>query len=702
MLSIGAYVRLSPTNEEKVCSETGSLVSHPKRLEEYVTNRNRLGKGIWGQIYDFYVDKDCSGKDTNRPELQRLLRDGARGKVNVVLVTELSRLSRNTMDFLRIWQFFQKQHIEFISLREQFDTTTAAGRMMLLNMVNFAQFEREQTIERIRANNRARAKEGLASASQKHVLGYDPHPRESSNLVPNPKEAAQVKAIFEIFLQKGTLETATEEVNRRGMRTKEYISKTGNKKGGKHFTVNSLLQILKNRVYLGEREINKKNRFKDQSTLPPSEGYEVVNARWEPILSLELFLEVKKRLAENYRFIKNNQANPKLFPYVLTGIVRCAKCGENLAGRSAKGKGGHYHYYSHRPRRREENRSACPVKRVQAEKLEKAVRSRLIELAKDEGLVQFLVEEANIRAKERSPETQQLLKATRADLVAVTAKSDALLDRLAELPKGHAAQGIYEKLEELGKRKQELQTNIRDLEAKIKRGGELIDATKVFSLLKVVGSGFSRLTSDEQRRILKEVVQQIVIHPTHLALHYFVGYTTIDDGSENNKPRNRSLAARGLSEGVLSGADYSSDELSQLIDIVELQANASLAPEIVTALYHGQNLSSNQIAKGLGCAKSTVQSALEREGISSRSRRKHATDSEANTYHAGQIPYGKKAVKGRIIDHVGEQRVIQTMKKLRAEGASFSAVAEFLNRKGMRTKQDKKWHHWTVARIFRR
>jgi len=419
MLAIGAYIRLSPTNEDQVSAETGSLSSHPKRLEEYVKSRNSHSEG-WGQIFDFYVDKDYSGKDTNRPELHRLLQDIVDGRVNAVLVTELARLSRNTLDFLRMWQVFEKYGVQFISLREQFDTTTAAGRMMLLNMVNFAQYEREQTVERIKANNRSRAHQGLASSAQRHVLGYDPHPTTTGSLVPNKKEAAQVKAIFEAFLEKGTLQSTAEELYKRGFRTKEYLTKTGNKKGGRRITFNSLFKILVNRAYIGEREFNKRNAAKRQEALQPGDRYEVVKAVWPAIIPRELFLEVQKKLEENNRLLKNSREDPVIYPYILTGLVRCGVCNENLAGRSAKGRGGHYHYYSHRPRRKGEPKAACSVKRVRAEKIEKAVVERLRLLAKDEDLVAKLVDDANQEARADAPEARELLQAVRADLKAVT------------------------------------------------------------------------------------------------------------------------------------------------------------------------------------------------------------------------------------------------------------------------------------------
>lgn len=699
MLSIGAYVRLSPTNEERVSSESGSLVSHPKRLEEYVESRNRLTKG-WGKICDFYVDKDFSGKDTNRPELQRLLRDIIRGEITAVLVTELSRLSRNTFDFLKIWQIFERHNVQFISLREQFDTTTAAGRMMLLNMVNFAQFEREQTIERIRANNRSRAKQGMAAASQKHVLGYDPHPEIPGSLVPSPNEAPQVKAIFETFLEKGSVQAAVEDLFARGFRTKEYTSKSGGKRGGKRITANSLMKILTNHVYLGEREINKRNRFKDQSALPAHERYEAGKAIWPAILSAQLFEEVEKRLRENFHFLRHALGDHTVYPYVLTGLAVCGDCGENLAGRSAKGRSGLYHYYSHRPRRREETKCSCPVKRVRVEKVEKAVIGRLQLLAKDEDLVRRLVVEANARAGKAGQDNRELLVAVQAELEAVSRKSETLLDRLSELPKGHAAQAIYQKLENLGERKTQLETRVAELKAGSKCG-RVIDATRVFSMIRMASKGFGQLPPEVQKVALRNIVAKVEVRRNQLVLVYHTDEAPLEGGPDD-KPRNRSLAARGLSVPSFGGVGDCSNKTAQLRDTIEFQALAVPEPEALSAAYVDQELSTRQVASALGCAKSTVQRAVTATGIAPRTRRKRAAEDQLGTYHVGQLPFGAKTVGTAIVKHVGEQRVIATMRKLRAEGASFGTIAQHLNERGVRTKNGMKWHHATVARVFRR
>ena len=156
-LRVAAYIRLSPTGEER---EEGSLVSHPQRIEDFVDWKNKQMGRKWGEITRWYIDKDQSGKDLNRPHFQRMCQDIEAGFVDVVIVTELSRLSRRVKDFCHVWDFLKENDIKFMSLKENFDTSTPMGELMLIQAISFAQFERETIVGRIKNGARARAERG--------------------------------------------------------------------------------------------------------------------------------------------------------------------------------------------------------------------------------------------------------------------------------------------------------------------------------------------------------------------------------------------------------------------------------------------------------------------------------------------------------------------------------------------------------------
>jgi DNA invertase Pin-like site-specific DNA recombinase len=155
---IGIYVRVSTEEQAQVAD--GSIESQQHRINGFIDIKKHQEKG-WGKVVETYIDDGYSAGSTNRPAYQRMIRDLKTGKINLILVTDLSRLSRNISDFCDLYKDLGKYKANFLSIKEQFDTSTPIGEMMVFNMVNLAQFERKQTSERVKANLLARSKRGL-------------------------------------------------------------------------------------------------------------------------------------------------------------------------------------------------------------------------------------------------------------------------------------------------------------------------------------------------------------------------------------------------------------------------------------------------------------------------------------------------------------------------------------------------------------
>ena len=137
---IALYIHCSTEEQGSKANPEGTIKNQEQRLRQEITIRNRANS--FGELVAVFIEDGLSAKDTNRPQLQRLLRAIENGEVNMVMVTEHSRLSRNMRDFASMWELFKGHKCSLISLRENFDTSTAAGEMMLYNMANLAQFER--------------------------------------------------------------------------------------------------------------------------------------------------------------------------------------------------------------------------------------------------------------------------------------------------------------------------------------------------------------------------------------------------------------------------------------------------------------------------------------------------------------------------------------------------------------------------------
>ena len=187
---IALYVRVS--TEEQAENPEGSIRNQEERLRQTVRHQQESGKSC--EIAGVFVDAGISAKNMNRPELQKLLKAIRQGDVNMIMVTELSRLSRSTKDFCEMWEFFQSVGYEFHSLREHFDTTNAAGELMLKSFANFAEFERRQTAERISASFKIRAERGLYNGGPV-AFGYRLSDTRGK-LDVHPDEAEAVKTAF--------------------------------------------------------------------------------------------------------------------------------------------------------------------------------------------------------------------------------------------------------------------------------------------------------------------------------------------------------------------------------------------------------------------------------------------------------------------------------------------------------------------------
>ncbi|RYZ93282.1 MAG: recombinase family protein, partial [Proteobacteria bacterium] len=200
-LRIGAYLRVSTDKQVQVFE--GSLDTQKYRMVDFVKSRNRESRG-WGDIIDFYIDEGISAQTTKRPQYQRLMADVRSGKVNLILVADISRLSRNVHDFSILLKELEKYNASYMSLKEQFDTTTPAGRLMTNMVVTMAQFEREQTSERVSINCNSRAVRGFVNGGRA-PLGFKRDDSRRGVLVVDENEAEQVRTIFRVFMEQGSV-----------------------------------------------------------------------------------------------------------------------------------------------------------------------------------------------------------------------------------------------------------------------------------------------------------------------------------------------------------------------------------------------------------------------------------------------------------------------------------------------------------------
>lgn len=520
--NIGLYIRVS--TEEQALRTEGSLDSQKHRLKSYVDIKN-MQQQNWGVVVDEYIDDGFSAKDTNRPALQKLIKDLKRGRINTVLVTDLSRLSRSIRDFCVLIDFFKETKTQFLSLKEQFDTTTAAGEMMLFNMINLAQFERRQISERVTLNFHSRAMRGLRNGGTT-ILGYKVDPANKSTLVINEEEVSLVEKVFRTYIEeRSTFATATK------LREDNVPFKGVN---GETWNTQTVKNILKNHSYIGMREVNKGNKSKDQRELKTFEQYQVVQASWPAIIDETTFNLVQSMLADNAKNERQRLKNAKARTFLFTGLAVCGECGRPLVGSTGHGQKRDIRYYIHRPI--EGKQVDCSIRRYRADEIESALENHLLRVINQAGYLDGIEKSvsASILSDKESVVTQKNSSAMALGQIDSDIKSLVRLQMQTdnmELQNLYSAQLI--ELQEQRKKERETLDRCELLLA------DIVDPKKFMNGLqeglKRLQMAWAKANPKMRKALLRVVVDKLIFKEGQAQ----VFYRQVNQDSGDGKPKNK-------------------------------------------------------------------------------------------------------------------------------------------------------------------
>ena len=356
------YTRKS--SEEGLEQSFNSLQAQREACEAYIKSQKHEG---WHALTTHYDDGGFSGGSMERPALQKLLDDIAAGKINAVVVYKVDRLTRSLMDFSKIIASFDAQNVSFVSVTQQFNTTSSMGRLTLNVLLSFAQFEREVTGERIRDKIAASKKKGMWMGGTV-PLGYDVH---NHLLTINQREADTVRTIFTQYLRLGCVSLLKKHLDEQGIVSKSRVSENGRTSGGVPFSRGALYQILGNEIYIG-RIPHKTQSYSGQH---------------DAIVPRELWDKVSSLLAANNR--GQRSSGKKVIPSLLTGLLY-DEHGNRYTPTHAVKDGKRYRYYTSQALIRKRGRPSGPG-RIAAGEIEDAVVQRLLQfLASPEELVRAL------------------------------------------------------------------------------------------------------------------------------------------------------------------------------------------------------------------------------------------------------------------------------------------------------------------------
>ncbi len=418
-LRCAIYTRKS--SEEGLEQSFNSLDAQREACVAYIQSQRHEGWKVLDAPYD---DGGYSGGTLERPGLKELLADIDAGGVDVVVVYKVDRLTRSLADFAKIVERFDARGVGFVSVTQQFNTSTSMGRLTLNVLLSFAQFERELTGERIRDKIAASKRKGMWMGGCV-PLGYD---HKDRRLIVNDAEAELVRNIFRRYVELGCVAKLKAELDSQGITSKVRLSASGQRTGGTPFSRGALYTVLKNRLYLGQI----------------AHRGQVHAGEHDAIVSLELWDEVQARLHANGQARRAGVKSKA--PSLLAGLLY-EEQGNRLTPSHAVKDGKRYRYYVSQALIQHRGDQAGCAKRIPAHDIEDLVLRRLqtflgnpeellnaLAMPSDNATTQALVGNAKSCSNQSSKWTPAQ---ARAELLAIVARItvrggaiEILLDRL--------------------------------------------------------------------------------------------------------------------------------------------------------------------------------------------------------------------------------------------------------------------------------
>lgn len=345
------YVRKS--SEEGLEQEFNSLDAQRESCEAYIQSQKSDG---WSAIKERYDDGGFSGGNMDRPGLKKLMSDIQAGKVNIVVVYKIDRLTRSLMDFAKLVEIFDRHNVTFVSVTQAFSTTTSMGRLTLNVLLSFAQFEREVTGERIRDKVSASKKKGMWMGGMT-PFGYD---CVDKKLLINQQDAQVVRIIFEKYVALGSVRRLKEFLDASGICSKlRTSSMTGKQWGGSKFSRGLLYKLLTNPVYIG--------RIKHKNA--------VYDGQHEALLSQELWDTTQALMAQRAATDRGGQKSVSV-GNLLKGLLLDAEGNKYSPSFANKGQR-QYRYYVSQALLQDRKLPAGIITRLSAPEAETAIEDSL-------------------------------------------------------------------------------------------------------------------------------------------------------------------------------------------------------------------------------------------------------------------------------------------------------------------------------------
>jgi site-specific DNA recombinase len=481
------YTRKS--HEEGLDQEFNSLDAQRQSGEAYIESQRHEG---WKLIRKRYDDAAYSGGTLERPALQQLLADIRDGHIDCVVVYKVDRLSRSLLDFAKLINLFDEHGVSFVSVTQQFNTTTSMGRLTLNILLSFAQFEREIIGERIRDKKQATASQGKYVGGGP-ILGLDVVDKK---YVVNREEAKLVRDIFDRFEKLRSCRKVAVALNAEGYRTKARpTTKSGKQRGGKPWRQRSVYEVLINRRYIGQI-VHKGKAY-------PGEH--------EAIVPTEQFERVQKQLSANKTYTHKHQVRRFV---LLRRMINCGHCGGRVQPTWTRRNGREYRYYAC-TKKVKEGYGQCPLPNLPAGEIETAVVDQLRALLRHPDVIARTYREIS-KAGGTGPDPATLAKLDELRMRrGQTQKSIRATLNVGDQDEGFLA----DELKRLNGELRSLDKSIRDLEAQATQAAP-VELDRVGEALRAIDPIWDVLFPEEQRRIAQLLVEDITVSTSGIDIRF--------------------------------------------------------------------------------------------------------------------------------------------------------------------------------------
>ncbi len=475
---IAIYTRKS--TEEGLDQKFNSLHAQREAVEAYVLSQRTEG---WVALPDKYDDGGFTGANTDRPAFQRLLKDIDAGRVDIVAVYKIDRLSRSISDFVQTLEQFNAHDVGFVSTTQSFDTSNSSGRLMLNILVSFGVYERELIAERTRDKMAAARRKGMWTGGQP-VLGYD---LANKKLVVNAAEAEQVVEIFELYRALGSLTATIFELNTRGWKTKSWTSRDGKFIHGERFTKSTLQRHLRNVLYVGQMPYRDEVHPGEHTAIVPRDLFDAV--------ALQLNTHGRSGGAS----LKNK------YGALLKGILFCGACGSPMHFHSTQSKGRRHGAYVC-VRVIKGGASVCRGSRAPAGQLEAFVIDRVRAVGADPTLIEGALAAARFEQQARVPELSKALRAHESEVQRLADEQEQLTKAI-----GRGVTALGERLAEVDRLGQDAAERARLVrEELIGIESRVYDEVALRRALADFDPIWNELFPKERARVLRLLIQRVV------------------------------------------------------------------------------------------------------------------------------------------------------------------------------------------------